>query len=125
MREILVVEDDADIREMFAEVLRGAGYVVYEADDGQDALEQLERRNQPCLLLLDVMMPVMNGPTLLQVLKQKNRLSSLQVLALSAADSVHEVGLANGFLAKPVLPEELLRAVKQYCEPDDPRSWVS
>lgn len=125
MHEILLVEDDEDIREMFAEVLRGAGYVVHEAENGQVALEQLEAHNQPCLLLLDMMMPVMSGPALLQTLQQQDRLSSLAVLAISAAGSAHEVPQADGFLPKPILPEHLLNAVQQYCQPADPRSWVT
>jgi len=125
MQEILLVEDDADIREMMVEVLQGAGYVVHEARNGQEALEKLEARDTPCLLVLDIMMPVMNGPTLLQELEQRDRLSSVAVLALSASDSVHEVPQANAFLPKPVLPEELLGAVQKYCQPADPRGWVS
>lgn len=125
MHEILLVEDDEDLREMFAEVLRSAGYVVHEAENGQAALEQLEAHCQPCLLLLDIMMPVMSGPALLQTLQQQDRLSSLSVLAISAADTVHEVPQANGFIPKPILPDELLSAVGEYCQPADPRSWVS
>lgn len=125
MQEIQLVEDDDDIREMLAEILQSAGYVVHEARNGHEALEQLEARDRPCLLITDVMMPVMNGPELLSELERKNRLSSLAVLALSASDSAHAVPQANAFLSKPVLPEHLLQTVQKYCQPADPRVWVS
>jgi CheY-like chemotaxis protein len=125
MTEILLVDDDDDIREELGEVLRSAGYVVHEARNGQEALERLETISGPCLLVVDVMMPVMGGSELLFALKQSNRLSSLRVIALSAGDVVHQMQLANGFLPKPVLPEQLLAAVGQYCEPVDARRWVS
>ena len=125
MQDILLVEDDDDVREMFAEVLREAGYVVHEAENGKVALEQLEASNAPCLLLLDLMMPVMNGPQLLRALEERNRLPSMAVVALSAAGQPSDVPHADKFLRKPLLPHHLLSAVQEYCEPADPRSWVS
>jgi CheY-like chemotaxis protein len=118
MNEIVLVDDDDEVREMLAEVLREAGYFVYEAENGKAALERLEALNRPCVLVVDVMMPVMDGPDLLRALQQSNRLATLTVLALSAGDVVHQVQLANAFLPKPVLPEELLAAVRKYCPPE-------
>lgn len=125
MNEIVLVEDDDDLRESLAEVLRSAGYCVYEAANGRAALEQVEALDRPCLLVTDVMMPVMDGPDLLRALQQRNRLDQVTVVALSAGDSVHQVQLANAFLPKPVLPEELLAAVRKYGEPETPRALVS
>lgn len=126
MHDILLVEDDVDIREMIAEVLRAEGYVVEEAANGQEALSKLETRtDRPCLLLLDVMMPVMSGPSLLSALRKSARLSSIPVVAMSAADTVHEVSGVSRFLSKPVLPDEVLAAVREHCQPRDARCWVS
>lgn len=62
MKPILVVEDNADLRELVCFVLHEGGYDVLEAENGRDALDQLENMHPlPCLLLLDLMMPVMNG----------------------------------------------------------------
>src|SRR5437588_809924 len=58
---ILLVEDDTEIREEMAALLESEGYVVAQARNGQDALDQLKEMPAPCLILLDLMMPVMNG----------------------------------------------------------------
>lgn len=115
MRDILLVEDDDDIRELFAEVLREAGYVVHEAENGRVALDRLEQVG-PCLVLLDLMMPVMSGPELLRALHRSNRLHSLAVVALSAGGSAADVPEADRFLQKPIDPDHLLRVVGEYCE---------
>ncbi|MET0340743.1 MAG: response regulator [Polyangiales bacterium] len=125
MQTILVVDDDDDIREGFAELLRNAGYDVYEAENGREALEKLAERDEPCLVLMDVMMPEMGGADLLDALERENRRDSVKVVALSAADCVHTVHKADRFLPKPVLPEQLLAEVGRHCEPCDPRSYVS
>jgi CheY-like chemotaxis protein len=125
MQTILVIDDDDDIREGFAELLRNAGYDVHEAENGRDALEKLSTRPEPCLLLMDVMMPEMGGAALLDALERANRRDSVKVVALSAADCVHTVTKADRFLPKPVLPQQLLDEVSRHCEPSDPRVWVS
>jgi len=116
MRDIVLVEDDEDIRELFAEVLREAGYAVHEAENGRVALDVLEEVNRPCLVLLDLMMPVMSGPELLHALHRSNRLTSLAVVALSAGGSPADVPQAHKFLRKPIDPDHLLRVVGEYCE---------
>ena len=125
MQKILLVDDDDDVREMFAEVLREAGYSVEEAENGECALESLERLREPCLVLLDVMMPRMDGPALLDALRRTKSPDAFSVIAMSAGDTVHQVPHASRFLAKPILPEHLLRVVGEFCEPADPRSWIS
>ena len=125
MNKIMLVDDDDDIREGFAEVLRDAGYDVHEAENGRAALQQLEGRDEPCLLLVDLMMPEMGGAALLDELARANRLETIKVVALSASDAVHTIPRAHGFIPKPVLPEHLLEVVGSYCERADPRVWVS
>ena len=122
---ILVVDDDDDVRESIAEVLRNAGYEVHEAENGRAALEQLAQREGSCLMLMDVMMPEMSGAALLDALERERRRDSVKVVALSAADCVHTVQKADRFLPKPVLPEQLLEEVERHCEPSDPRGFVS
>lgn len=125
MQTILVVDDDDDIREGFAELLRNAGYEVHEAANGRAALEQLAGRDEPCLVLMDVMMPEMGGAALLDALERENRRDSVRVVALSAGDCVHTVQKADHFIPKPVLPQQLLDEVGRHCEPSDPRVYVS
>jgi CheY-like chemotaxis protein len=115
MRQILLVEDDEDLRELFAEILRDAGYTVDEARNGQVALDHLVGKAEPCLMLLDLMMPVMSGPELLATLEHEGRCGSLPVIVLSAGGAASDVPRANKFLRKPVSPEQLLEVVGEYC----------
>lgn len=116
MQTILVVEDDAEIRELLAEMLVDAGYAVAEAANGQEALDYLRRGDgAPSLILLDLMMPVLSGPELLEIMAADEALSALPVVVISA---VAERGTAPGvrrFLKKPVSSAVLRKVVAQYC----------
>lgn len=115
MERVLIVEDDEDLRDMFAEILSDAGYWVDSAENGQVALEILDRQNAPCLVLLDLMMPVMSGPELARRMKESKRLASLPIIAVSAGGQKADVPQADVFLRKPLQPEDLLRTVGTYC----------
>lgn len=117
MREVLIVEDDVDIREALAENLRDAGYSVREAENGKEALDYLQSdARDPCLVLLDLMMPVMNGAELLQALHQGHRLAALPVVVVSAGGAPSEAQGARRFLRKPPNPELLLALVEEFCD---------
>src|ERR1041385_478149 len=83
---VLVVEDDADCREMICGTLKEAGYAVFEAEDGAQALRLLlaEDTPQPAVIVLDLRLPVMSGPELLKVLKSYYRLAQIPVILTSA-----------------------------------------
>ena len=116
MRQVLIVEDDPDIREALADNLRDAGYEVREAENGQQALDYLQSDAvSPCLVLLDLMMPIMSGAELLQALQEGHRLASLPVVVVSAGGSPAEAKGARRFLRKPPNPELLLALVKEFC----------
>lgn len=116
MHSILIVEDDSDIRESLAELLSDEGYDVLEAEHGARALEILKSQSeQPCVLLLDVMMPVMTGPELLDALRDQESLSSIPVIVISAAASKSVVPRATHFMRKPLDFEVLLRTVHEIC----------
>jgi CheY-like chemotaxis protein len=116
MKTVMVVEDDADIREAVAEALRDDGYDVLEAVHGKHALELLEHMSgQPCLVLLDLMMPVMSGSELLHTLDETHRLATLPVVVLSAGGTPSEATGARHFLRKPPSMELLLHLVREYC----------
>lgn len=84
---VLVVDDDADVRESIATALEEVGYPVQQAANGKDALRTLESMSgQPCLVLLDMMMPEMSGEEFLQVLDAAHRLATLPVVVVSAQD---------------------------------------
>ncbi|MDB4971705.1 MAG: Transcriptional regulatory protein [Myxococcaceae bacterium] len=122
MKTILLVEDDPDIREVTAEILRESGYDVCEAEDGQGALEQLEGMSEvPCLVLLDLSMPIMTGQELLQQLKKSERFARLPVVVVSGAGWTHaDVPDANEFISKPPSVAQLLQVVREFC--DRPRA---
>ena len=83
-RTILLVEDDPDIRDGIADILRGAGKTVVEAEDGQDALDKLEQVDRPCLILLDLRMPRMDGFEFLRRLNEHPDAPDFPVLVLCA-----------------------------------------
>jgi CheY-like chemotaxis protein len=102
-KEILIVEDDPDIRESLQIVLETEGYHARTAANGKEGMAALELIDQPCLVLLDLMMPVMNGWEFLAVQRQNDRLSKVPVVVVSAiADRTRPLG-PIGFMQKPVI----------------------
>lgn len=111
---VMVVEDDVDIRQLMAELLEDAGFVVLRAGDGREALAALEAGARPRLILLDLMMPVMDGIAFRTAQLQRPDLARIPVILLSADQRARERcrDLAIGaFLAKPVPGDELLETV--------------
>ena len=80
---VLLVEDDRDIREAVASLLEAEGYTVLTAAHGKEALAILER-GQPCVVLLDLMMPVMSGWDFMDVVRKNKRLEDIPVVVVSA-----------------------------------------
>jgi CheY-like chemotaxis protein len=117
MGTILIVEDDDDLRELFAEVLRNESHSVVCASNGQEALDLLDKV-RPCLMLLDMMMPVMSGGELLETLDRSKRLNELPIVVVSAiAEQVEQTGAPGAcrYLQKPIELGELLEVARQYC----------
>src|SRR5688572_13209265 len=112
--KVLVVEDDQEIREILTEVLTDNGYEVETAANGREALD-LINTSMPCVMLLDLMMPIMNGWQLLGELEAQGSVPALPVVVVSAAqESVPPKG-SRDFLPKPIAIERLLKAIKTYC----------
>jgi CheY-like chemotaxis protein len=115
----MVVDDDEATREAFALILTLNGYRVLTAPDGLRALEQLRACEQrPEVIILDLMMPVMDGAQLRQRLAEDERLASIPVLICTAAGpTCLGPSLAQGadLLRKPIEPAVLLDAVSRYC----------
>jgi two-component system, chemotaxis family, chemotaxis protein CheY len=115
---LLVVDDDLDIRDALQDVLEGAGYCVRCAADGQQALQALREGCHPDLILLDLMMPRMNGFEFREVQRHESGLCDIPVLLASADPSLPQaarsLGVA-GFLRKPLDLDDLLGAVDRLC----------
>ena len=119
MPMVLVVEDDADIRQVMREALEGAGYDVELVAGGAEALHRLEAGSIPQLILLDSNMAGMSGAAFRAAQLENPRLASIPVLLLSGAASLAEQAAAMrvDFLRKPFRLAELIRAVQQACGP--------
>jgi CheY-like chemotaxis protein len=111
---VLVVEDEDDLREMVRDALEMNGYAVVTASDGQDALGKLADIDQLCLVLLDLLMPGMNGWDFVEVLRKRAELASVPVVVHSSAPDKAPAGVAR-VLQKPVMFDQLLSVVKEYC----------
>jgi two-component system response regulator CpxR len=113
---VLVVDDDVSILETVSDVLEDEGYQVLRAENGEQAMHLLERE-QPNLMLLDLMMPVMSGWEVLEALHDRDELAHIPVVVVSAM-------LAPGArmcLPKPVDLGHLLQVVEHYCGRDAER----
>lgn len=115
----MVVEDDADIADAMAMVLEDAGYSVSLAPNGQEALGALRKaKSLPGLILLDLMMPVMDGWQFRAAQKNDAELARVPVALLSAHIDVRleaERLAAVGWLKKPIDLQALLKLVEQHC----------
>ena len=118
MKTVLVVEDTEDLRELFMEVLRRAGYQVLGAENGQVALDILDAALEPpSLVLLDLMMPVMDGATFMRILHEADRAPAPPVIVVSATIGARGVPGAASLLKKPVASGVLLDVVRDCCGP--------
>ena len=118
---VLVVEDNDDIREMMALALQLAGARVTCASNGREALAILKARPAPNLILLDLMMPVMNGWELSAALKRDEALSKVPIVVISAMGEAGAAGLHPAeFISKPVDIDHLIDVVAEHCCGDEP-----
>lgn len=115
---VLVVDDEFDIREMLSDILVYEGYNVLAASNGEEALEQLRAGTRPCLILLDVMMPVMDGYEFRKRQSLDPGLSSIPVVVVSGDGRIEEKARAlsaASYLRKPVDLEDLMTLLDRYC----------
>jgi CheY-like chemotaxis protein len=113
---VLVVDDDADIREAVRAVLESDGYEVHTAANGHEALELLGRMREPCLILLDLMMPVLSGWEFLELRKRNHHLANLPVVVVSAVGDRVRPDPRTAVVRKPPDVDTLLKIVASHCE---------
>lgn len=112
---ILIVEDDPSIREALKLFLELEGYRVLEAANGQAALEVLSSMPPPRLVLLDLMMPIMDGYEFLGARARNSAFSAIPVVVVSAfVERVAELPI-QGYVAKPIDFDHLLALVSRFC----------
>lgn len=112
MERLLIIEDERTTRDSLAELLGKNGREIIGAADGQEALERLAEIPRPCLILLDLAMPRMNGWEFLQRQLADPAIANIPTIVLSG--STLPAG-AKHQLAKPVDVDRLLALVDQYC----------
>ncbi|HEX2221353.1 MAG TPA: response regulator [Candidatus Limnocylindria bacterium] len=115
---LLVVDDEPEIRALLTDLLVDTGHKVYSVPDGAEALETLRSAPPPCAIILDLMLPRVNGWQVLRTLRADHDLADIPVIVLSAhSDAVsvareYDVDVA---LSKPFDPSELLTVVQERC----------
>jgi CheY-like chemotaxis protein len=117
----LIVDDDDDIRETIAETLEDRGYGTARAANGKEALNLLLAGLRPKIILLDLMMPVMNGWQFQQETRHNPSFNGIPVFVITgdtmAARRAVDVG-ASGYLSKPFEEHQLLEIVARFCAPN-------
>jgi CheY-like chemotaxis protein len=113
---VLIVEDDADTRETLETLLHLHGLDVQSVENGQEALDLLlATEKPPCVVLMDLMMPVLSGWQLRERMLADDRLRRIPVIVMSATADSSTTLEAAAVLPKPVDFEALCRMVKEYC----------
>ena len=112
---VLIVEDDEDLRDMMAQMLTIEGFDASAVSNGREALDYLKRETRPHVILLDLMMPVMDGWEFRRRQKADPELAPLPVIVLSALDPARAAVDATAFLKKPLDFDHLLQLVRTHC----------
>jgi CheY-like chemotaxis protein len=113
---VLIVEDDADLREMMAQLLTLEGYAAATVSNGREALAYLRDNAAPDVILLDLMMPVMDGWEFRREQQRDAEMAGVPVIILSALDQPRAADVnADAFLKKPLDFDRLLELIRRYC----------
>ena len=121
-QDVLVIDEDESVQNALAKILEPEGFTVVSARTGQDGL-RLARERIPRIIILDILMPDMDGWTVLKELKQDPRLAAIRVVLLTMTDD-KETGFALGasaFINKPIEQDQLLEAIQHHKASADGR----
>jgi CheY-like chemotaxis protein len=110
---VLVIEDEAPLRDLMREALELSGYVVVAASNGREALEAMARIEHVCLVLLDLLMPIMNGWEFFTEIQSRPTLASVPVVIHTSEPGQAPTGVR--VLQKPIKLDRLLAVVQEYC----------
>jgi CheY-like chemotaxis protein len=115
---ILVVEDDEDSRGAICDALIDAGYLPFAVADGVEALEHLRTGARPNLIVLDLMLPRIDGWRFLSIIAKEHELSAIPVVVCSGAVDPHPPGVPRDHvMTKPIKLDALMEFVTRYCGP--------
>jgi CheY-like chemotaxis protein len=113
---ILVVDDDPDIRESLREVLEDEGYAVTCVGNGREALDHLQKAPRPCVILLDLMMPVMDGWQFRHEQKKIPSIADVPLIVITATGKRPVLIDAEELVMKPLDLNRLFAAIDRYCD---------
>ena len=117
-KKILVIDDDPNIVELIKNRLSVNGYQVVTAYDGEEGLQQVEAEH-PALVIVDVLMPKMDGYTFVRTIRKSDETRDLPIIVVTAKDKMKDLFELEGvkdYLIKPYQSEELLAKVSSYFE---------
>lgn len=114
---VLLVDDDQDFCDSIRDLLLRRGYAVVTARDGQQALDTLSVSQAPCVVLLDLVMPGMDGWGFLTVVKADPQMATIPIVVASAHSATHAPTGVAGVLQKPFALADLFSYVERYCGP--------
>lgn len=114
-KSILIVEDEEFIRENLKMLLEFEGYPVFTANNGKEGLKALRAMQHPCLVLLDLLMPVMNGFEFLEAKGHDDVIAAIPVCVVSGVAEKPGVSGIQAFIKKPIEFDGLLKFVRTYC----------
>ena len=113
-RGILVVDDDADIRESLGDILEGEGYLVATAANGRDGLAYLRAHPETFLVLLDLMMPIMDGFEFRMEQQRDPEVAAIPVIVMTARGKLEPGAIdARAIMPKPLKPQRLLECIRE------------
>ena len=119
IKTLLIVDDEQDVRETLSEALELSGYQSSSVSNGEEALKALMRPEKPSLILLDLMMPVMDGLEFMKAKELIPELVDIPVIIISAdlrAESKIAGFKVAGYIRKPISLDNLLKTVARYCD---------
>jgi CheY-like chemotaxis protein len=115
---VLVVDDDLEIRETLRDILEDSGHAVACAGNGQEALDYLSAYPRPRLILLDMMMPVLDGSGFRQRQLSDPAIADIPVIVMSASTHISKANgfLSQGYIQKPFKLDQLLEVVDRFAD---------
>jgi CheY-like chemotaxis protein len=113
---VMVVDDESDARTLLVQILQLEGFRAVSFANGAEALNYLDQSEPPCLIVLDMRMPVMDGPTFRAALLKDTRLAAIPVVVVTAYDAAAAIGLsALRVFKKPLDVITFIGTVRQNC----------